>query len=282
MKKLQEKVEFYRQLGFFEKYKDNSNEELTNLLINNAKESWWGELNEDLSSADLIILSLDTQKAWFIDDYYRFGEKFENQQEMYKFTLKKLEEISNEIFKAENVNIELKGFCSGRAERWSMTFDYENQSNEIIFCGDLDILIIDWITRINHLIKKSNKKFVSVRKSSSHLVLCIDNEKISKIEQNIKFENFNDYYYWLDIGDFYFEREEYENAIKFYQKAIKEDKNQWYCYGQLSTSFSYLKDEEQEKSILKTAINLLEKLENKEQTDEWYLNFFQSQLKKVI
>lgn len=280
--KLTEQIDFYRNLGFFDKYKDKETSELTPILKKQAEKGFFGELTADSGSIDWIILSLDTDKVFYTEDFMTFKKKEETEEEMYLRIFEILRHISNEKFNFSKFKMTQKGYCSGRDKRWHVSFEYNYRNHEIMFCGDLSVLVFDWISRINDILVDEKRKFVYAKKGYGDMIITfIDDKVVNKLSEKFKFVTGKDYYYWQDIGDYYYDNEDYTTAEIYYIKALKVDSKQWFAVSQLANCYSYDKKDEKCIDLYKEAILNLSNAEDISQTDEWYLNFFKTELERL-
>ncbi|MDX1902824.1 MAG: tetratricopeptide repeat protein [Thermonemataceae bacterium] len=280
----EQKVLFYRNLGFLEQYADYSFEELCVFVKIQSENSYWGDIDENTEDTDKIILSLDKQKVWFIEDYTRFGGDFQDRARMYEKCIEHLSLISDYYFSPENLSVKQKGFCSGRSERWEICFTYKNQLKTLLFCGDSDVLSLHWLSELNNFLEGSDKNFIhtSLSEDSFILVFFLSKTQIEQLTDFIDFEKIEENIYVSDIADFYFEQELYEEAITHYEKVIRKKNDYWFAYSQLATCYTYLQKYEKVKKTYQEAIEMLSLHPNsRNEIESWYLNFFENQIKNI-
>ncbi len=70
MKKVPDRIQFWRDLGFFEKYRKLTDEKAVEAIVRISEDSYWGELSEDMEELDLAGHSVIGKKESLV--YGRF------------------------------------------------------------------------------------------------------------------------------------------------------------------------------------------------------------------
>ncbi len=279
---LNERIEFYRALGFFEKNSNLNTEELKDFLMKKSEDSYFGELGEEMEELDIAVLSLDLEKVWFVEDCFVYGSLFENEQEMYISSVKKLSEISGGIFLPENISIRQSGFCSGRSERWILKFSERGKTEEIVFCGDLDVLVFSWIGRINELIQDRGMRICCIADSYGPAVFFfLEKASAEKLSKEVKPADFHSDSFWLDAGEYFFEKENYSEALSSYTKAYSLNQELWHAYSCAANCNDCLKRYNDKINICRNAVSLLSQKKEKDSNENWWLEFFSREIEKT-
>ncbi|HNF12607.1 MAG TPA: tetratricopeptide repeat protein [Leptospiraceae bacterium] len=275
MKKVQNRIQFWRDLGFFEKYRKLSDEKAAEAIVRISEDSYWGELSEDMEELDLAILSLEKKKVWFMEDFYTYGSLFPNVKRMYISALKNLSKISGGGFLPADPKIRQDGFCDGRSERWVLSFLLEEKREEIIFCGDLEVLTFCWVSRINELIQSRGLRFCVIRDGyGAAAVFCLSMEKAEKLSENVQLLDLQPESFWQDAGDYCSQKGDYEEALLCFEKSLSANPQFWHVYASAALCCDSLKLTERKNEFRQKAVSLLESVSERSDQENWYLDFF--------
>jgi tetratricopeptide (TPR) repeat protein len=276
IKWLQKKIEFFRGLGFFESYNKKTNEELTEHIFSLSKKNdYWGTLKEDDTFVDWHILSYDTNRVWLINDFMVLGGEKGFKRNFYKTVLEKLSAISLSKFKPSEIKTSTCGYCDGRDKRISLNFSLEKKKHELNFCIDLEALVLSFFEELNEILTETEFSFES---KSENYGLCIilfihRQEKEKLIKKGWEFKR--DPHYWQDRGQKCKEKNDIGTAMLYFSKAYSISPNDMGIVSDYALNLIENSKNNEAKKVYSNAIDHLnKKLQNGDEKDKWWLNFF--------
>jgi|GEM_PF-2305026 len=189
--RLADAIKFYRSIGFFEEYKNMSDEELFTLLNDKLTQLWSPEYDPFYPEnpfaytdyADLYLLGLDEKRVWLEDLEADVGKG----NDVYVETIKRWGYISNGNFTPENI-----------IESWEsvdrpavIEFDLNGKKHKLTAQNYNDFIDIEILNQINPLIKDTGNEFVYIVIDQMTFVACLSEEQQSLIEskRGLLFDN---------------------------------------------------------------------------------------------
>ena len=148
---LVESVQYFRELGFFDKYHSLPNSELVATLENLYREEWGEIFNPEDMLADLLLVKWDENRVWWEDTEADVCSG----NGVYKRTLKEWAAISRGVFSPANIQ-----------EDWesedgpvTITFTHDQQTVQLHPQFLDDYIDISILPQINKLIYSSGMEF---------------------------------------------------------------------------------------------------------------------------
>jgi tetratricopeptide (TPR) repeat protein len=273
-------IEKFREKGFFE---SESKESVASRIISESKESYCGDILrfKDDPLFEQVFSSYDTKKVWFIEDWMMLGSTEDFENNFYLNVFHCLAKISDSKFLPEKIEVKECGYCQGRDKRLNIAFSLNNNSLEVNFCIDSDVLVINFLEEINDLIATEGFSFQSIMDpyGKGFILFLSQKQKDWLIEElHWKFDSYSNY--WLDRAQFSRDSKKLEDAHKYFQKAILY-KNEPFAISEFASFLVDQKKNNEAAEVFELGIRNLKNMECLNEKQIWWLNMFQSELNKL-
>jgi len=277
------KVAKFQQLGFFQAL-GSGVDTIAHSILTQSQEHYYGPIL-DLHQNELIdqiLLSYDTQKVWFIEDYMVLGQETAFRNNFYKEVFHRLVKLTNGLFLPQNVAITPCGYCDGRDKRLRLDFEWGNQAYQLFFCIDLDVAIFNFLEEINDILRSKNHCFrVWQERYGNCLVLFIPLEmaRILEVQQGWEFSLLA--YYWFDKAQYFHKQLASEEALRYYRKAFEKVPHDPHIGSEFAWFLADLQRYNEAKIVYEQTIERLATKRNLNKTEQWWLEHLRGQLQKL-
>ncbi len=280
---IEEKIKFFRNLSFFEMFKEKTNAELGAHLLGISKaDDYWGELEENKVLSGWQLLSYDTNRVWLINDSAILGGVSEFKNNFYKTVLEKLAAISLGKFNPLEIKVTECGVCEGRGKRISLAFSCNSKQFELTFCADWEALVLNFLEELNEVIADTGYSFeYNLDEYGPCIVLFInEKEKEELIKAGWIFRH--NPYYWVDKAKKCEETEDMEKAGYYFKKAYAMSPSDMTIACDYGFCLIANSKKNEGKEIFAKAISLLrDQIENGNETGSFYLDLFTKEMEKL-
>ncbi|OJJ17919.1 hypothetical protein BKI52_29100 [marine bacterium AO1-C] len=277
------KVSYFQQLGFFQEIGADADSIARQILVQSQEHYYGPILNLDQDELfEQILLSYDTQRVWFIEDYMVLGQEPAFRNDFYTEVFRRLINLTNGLFQPQNLTIAQCGYCDGRDKRLMVDFEWEGQMHQLIFCIDLEVLVVNFLAEINELLASTGHCFRVWKEGYGNcLVLFIPTEIARALEIQRGWEFTLLAYYWLDKAQYIHKQLESERAQEYYRKAFETIPNDPHVGSEFAWFLSDFQQYAEAKIVYEQTIERLATKGNLNNTEQWWLTHLNGQLQKL-
>ena len=277
------KIAYFQALGFFQNMGTDTHT-IAHSIFDASTEHYYGPILDLVHHEflDQILLSYDTQRTWFIEDFMVLGHEPAFRNHFYPAVFHRLSQLTNGIFQPKNLTIEQCGYCQGRDKRLQISFEWESQVHQLIFCIDSEMLILNFLDAINELLVAKGDCFRVWQESYGNcLVLFIPLETAQTLEIQQGWEFSSLAYYWFDMAQYLHKQQQSENAFEYYRKAFEKITHDPHIGSEFTLFLSDYHRYPEAQVVYEQTIERLQTKPNLNTTEQWWVKHLSDLLKKL-
>ncbi len=279
---LLEKIEKFSKIGFF----DSNSESITTIaqrIVEESEYSYFGNILklEHEPLLDQILLSYDRKKVWHVEDWMVFGSSSTFENNFYYAVFEKLSNISNGNFMPEKVKIEECGYCDGKDKRLSLAFQLDKKEFDLTFCIDGEALILSFLEELNEILESKGLTYRYIFDAyGAGFIFWLDKKQYDYLSHNLKWNFDSNRYYWLENAQFYRDKQDQVNALRYFEKALHYNGDSFVC-SEFGCFLDSVNEDQKAVEVYKKGIENLKALIVLDQKQQWWLNSLESNLERI-